>query len=87
MCTYICNTASVTGAGKGAAGWFRVSEASVGFDHPTFASAAHALLIDFTSPDDGLSARVAVELDIDSGRALLAALTETIRAAELSGVA
>ena len=87
MCTYICNTTSVTGAGKGAEGWFRVSEASVGFDHPTYTSVDHALLIDFTGPGDGLGSRVAVELDIDSGRALLEALADTIRAAELSGVA
>ena len=86
MCTYICNTTAVTGAGKGAEGWFRVTEATVAFDHPTFASADHALLIDFTRSEDGLSSRVALELDIESGRALLQTLGETIRAAELSGV-
>ena len=86
MCTYICNTTAVTGAGKGPDGWFRVTEATVAFDHPTVASADHALLIDFTRKEDGLSKRVALELDIDSGRALLQTLGETIRAAELSGV-
>ncbi len=87
MCTYIANTAAVTGAGKGADGWFRVTEATVGFDHPSFTSDDHALLIDFTSRQAGVSARVAVELDLASGRALLETLTETIRAAEASGVA
>jgi len=87
MCTYITNTATVEGAGKGAEGWFRLTEATVGFDHPTFTSDDHAILIDFTSRDAGVGARVAVELDLDSGRALLATLTETIRAAEASGVA
>lgn len=87
MCTYISNTATVTGAGKGAEGWFKVTEATVGFDHPTFASADHAILIDFTSRDAGLGKRVAVELDIESGRALLATLTETIAAAQATGVA
>jgi hypothetical protein len=87
MCTYISNTASVKGAGKGAEGWFRVTEATVGFDHPTFTSDDHAILIDFTSRQDGGAARVAVELDLDSGRELLATLTATIREAESSGVA
>ncbi|HTX09657.1 MAG TPA: DUF6295 family protein [Solirubrobacteraceae bacterium] len=86
MCTYISNSATVIGAGKGASGWFRVNQATVGFDHPTFTSAEHAILIDFTSRGEDLSARVAVELDLESGRALLATLTETIRAAEASGV-
>jgi Family of unknown function (DUF6295) len=87
MCTYIANTARVTGGAKGAAGWFRITDATVAFDHPTFTSVDHALLIDFTSAQGDLSARVGVELDLDSGRALLAALAETIRAAEASGVA
>ena len=86
MCTYIVHSAEVTGGGKGADGWFRLSTATVGFDHPTFAPAEHAIMIDFTNRDD-LSARVAVELDIDSARGLLATLTETIRDAEESGVA
>jgi Family of unknown function (DUF6295) len=87
MCTYISNTAPVAGAGKGADGWFRVTDATVGFDHPSFTSADHAILLDFTSRDGDLSSRIAVELDLESGRALLATLQETIAAAEASGVA
>ena len=86
MCTYIVNSAEVQGGGKGADGWFRLSTATVGFDHPTFTSDEHAIMIDFTNRED-LSSRVAVELDIASARALQATLTETIRAAEASGVA
>ena len=86
MCTYIVNSAEVQGGGKGADGWFRLSTATVGFDHPTFTSDEHAIMIDFTNRED-LSSRVAVELDIASARALQATLTETIRAAEESGVA
>jgi hypothetical protein len=86
MCTYIVNSAEVSGGGKGADGWFRLDTATVGFDHPSFAAAEHAIMIDFTNRDD-LSSRVAVELDIDSARGLLATLTDTIRAAEESGVA
>jgi hypothetical protein len=86
MCTYISNRTQVAGAGKGAEGWFRITEAVVGYDHPVHANTDHAILIDFTNPDAGLGARVAVELDLESGRALLAQLAETIGAAEATGV-
>jgi hypothetical protein len=87
MCTCISSTVAVDGAGKGASGWFKVTDSTVGYDHPSFSSSDHAILLDFTSAREGLSARVAVELDLASGRALLAQLQQTIRAAELSGVA
>jgi Family of unknown function (DUF6295) len=87
MCTCIATTVPVAGAGKGAEGWFRLTEATVGYDHPSHSSADHAILLDFTNRRSGVSARVAVELDLESGRALLEQLAETIRAAEASGVA
>jgi hypothetical protein len=87
MCTYIGHTVSVSGAGKGAGGWFRLTEAVVGYDHPSHANDDHAILIDFTNQAAGPSARVAVELDLESGRALLARLAETIDAADASGLA
>jgi hypothetical protein len=85
MCTTISNTAPVDGAGKGGAGWFPISVVNVGFDHATGSRFEHALLLDFADPDRGPGARVAVELDLESGRALIAALQATIEAAELSG--
>jgi len=87
MCTYISNSTAVSGAGRGASGWFRIDRATVGFDHPTFSSSNHALLLDFAARSPDLSARVAVELDLESGRALLRALAETIHEAEASSVA
>jgi hypothetical protein len=80
-------TAPVHGSGKGAAGWFAVSQASIGYDHATHAPFEHALLLDFTNPDLGPAARVAVELNLASGRALLEQLQAAIAAAERSGVA
>ena len=85
MCTYINRTAPVDGAAKGGAGWFPVSRASVGFDHATGSRFEHALLIDFVDPAKGPSARVGVELDLESGRALVAALQQVIEEAERSG--
>ena len=87
MCTMIALKIPVTGGGKGPQGWFPVSEAIVGYDHTTYMKNEHALLLDFVNPDLEPSARVAVELDIASGKALIAQIQAAIDAAERSGVA
>jgi hypothetical protein len=84
MCTMIAVSASISGAGKGAAGWFPVTQATVGYDHATHSGTQHALLLDFTNYDRGIDARVALELDLDSGRVLMAQLQSAIDAAEAS---
>jgi hypothetical protein len=86
VCTTISTTIAVDGAAKGAA-WFPVTAAVVGFDHATGSAAEHAVLLDFVDPARGPGARVAVELDLASGRSLLAALEAVLAAAERSGVA
>jgi len=86
MCTMIAMNADIKGAGKGAVGWFPITQATVGFDHPTHAEAEHSLLLDFVNPGLGPSSRVALEMDIASGRALIAQLEAAIQAAETSGV-
>ena len=78
MCTYLTEKVDVAGSGKGAAGWFRLSEASVYFDHPVHAPAEHTLNIDFLNPGNGPSARVAVELSAESARALAEAIQATL---------
>ncbi len=86
MCTSISESSVVSGAGKGPGGWFPVTQATVGFDHATHSAAEHALLIDFANYDLGTDARVAVELDLASGRALVRQLEATIAAAEATGL-
>jgi hypothetical protein len=86
MCTMIALKTPVRGGGKGAQGWFPVTQANVGFDHTTYLQNEHALLLDFVNPDLDPGARVAVELDIASGKALVAQLQAAIEAAEQSGV-
>ncbi len=81
MCTYLTETVGVSGSGKGAAGWFKLSEATVYFDHPVHAPAEHTLNIDFRDPALGPSGRVAVELTAESARALAEAITSTLAAA------
>ena len=87
MCTMIQMRTAVSGGGKGAQGWFPVTQANVGFDHSTYVRQEHALLLDFVNPALDPSARVAVELDIASGKALIAQLQAAIDAAEQSGFA
>jgi hypothetical protein len=74
MCTYQTEQISVTGSGKGAAGWFALTNATVYFDHPVHAMAEHTLNIDFINPSRGPSARVAVELTAESARDLARAI-------------
>ncbi len=81
MCTYLTERLDVVGSGKGAAGWFALSQASVYLDHPQHAPAEHTLNIDFLNPGQGPGARVAVELTAQSARALAAAIESALAAA------
>jgi hypothetical protein len=78
MCTYQTERVDITGSGKGASGWFPVTSATVYFDHPVHAPAAHTLNLDFINPAQGPSARVAVELDPESARSLAEAILVTL---------
>jgi hypothetical protein len=86
MCTTISHTSSISGAGKGSEGWFPIVQATVAYDHANHTGAEHALLLDFANYDLGTHARVAVEMDLAAGRALLAHLQDAIEAAEASGL-
>ncbi|HEY3091351.1 MAG TPA: DUF6295 family protein [Jatrophihabitantaceae bacterium] len=81
MCTYLTETINIAGSGKGSAGWFRVTDATVYFDHPVHALAEHTLNIDFANPSRGPGARVAVELTAESARALVQAIEATLASA------
>jgi hypothetical protein len=80
MCTYTTEKIEITGSGKGAAGWFGLSDATVYYDHPVHAMAEHTLNIDFRNPGKGPSARVAVELTAESARALVSAIEAALAA-------
>jgi uncharacterized protein DUF6295 len=81
MCTYQTERVTVQGSGKGADGWFPLTDASVYFDHPVHAPADHTVNLDFLNPGRGPGARVAVELDPASARALAEAILATLDAA------
>jgi hypothetical protein len=81
MCTYLTEKITVAGSGKGASGWFSLTDATVYLDHPQHAPAEHTLNIDFLNPARGPSARVAVELTADSARELVRAIEATLESA------
>ena len=86
MCTMIAVTSPLTGTAKGPTGWFPITQATVAYDHATHCNSERALLLDFTNNGIGLDARVALELDLDSGRALLAQLQTAINQADATGL-
>jgi hypothetical protein len=81
MCTYQTEKIEIEGAGKGANGWFGLTQAAVYVDHPVHARYAHTVNIDFTDPAAGPSARVAVELTEEAARALVDAINAALASA------
>ena len=82
MCTYATISTGVEGSAKGPNGsWFRVTDATVYFDHPVHALAEHTLNIDLAAPARGPSARVAVELTAESARSLVQAIEAALASA------
>ena len=78
-------SAPLLGVGRGEQGWFPLTQANVGFDHATHSQAEHEILLYFVNPDMGVGARIALEMNIASGKALIEQLQNVIEAAEASG--
>lgn len=81
MCTYLTEKITVAGGGKGARGWFDVTEAAVYVDHPVHAQYGHTVNIDVRNPALGPSARVALELTEEAALELADAIQRAIAAA------
>ena len=87
MCTSIVEIVEAQGEGKGESGWFDLTHAVVSYDHPHHALFEEAIVIDFVNTNLGPSARVAVEISLDSAKALAAALARAIQGAdEVEGI-
>ena len=82
MCTSVVEVVRAEGAGKSEGGWFPVTSAVVSYDHPHHALLDEAITIDFVNPALGPGARAAVEITLDSAKALAAALARAIEGAE-----
>jgi Family of unknown function (DUF6295) len=83
MCTSIVEIVEADGAGKGGDGWFDLTHSVVSYDHPHHALLEEAITIDFVNRALGPSARVAVELTLESAKELSGALIRAIEAAEI----
>jgi hypothetical protein len=85
MCTMIASQVEIEGSGKGGGGWFKVRQVNVSYDHPFNMPLEHALNIDFVNEALGPGARLAVELDVDSARALVKTIQEVLEQADSGG--
>ena len=82
MCTYATVCERVEGSAKGPGGqWFRITDATVYYDHPVHAMAEHTLNIDLSEPSRGPGGRVAVELTRESATRLVRAIEEALASA------
>lgn len=82
MCTGIIETANIWGSAKGTQGWLNLSHVHVSYDHPFHAPAEHTLNLDFVNEAADIGARVAVELNAESARAVTQALLKTVEGGE-----
>ena len=82
MCTSIVEIADADGAAKSVDGWFSLTHSVVAYDHPQHALLEEAVTIDFVNYAKGANARAAVELTLDSAKALQDALAKVIDAAQ-----
>lgn len=82
MCTSIVEIAHVDGVGKREADWFEVTHAVVSYDHARHALLDDCMVIDFMNTGRDAGDRVAVEITLESAKALHAALARAIAAAE-----
>jgi len=83
MCTSIVEIVEAAGAGKSETGWFDLTHAVVSYDHPHHAVLEEAIVIDFINLGMDPGARAAVELTLETARALNAALAKAIAEADL----
>jgi hypothetical protein len=82
MCANIVERAVMAGSGRGRDGWFRLEQAYVSYDHPFHTDVEHAVNIDFVNEAQGVEARVAVELSLESARELARAIVAAVERAE-----
>ena len=82
MCTSIVEIVPAEGMAKRGSTWFALKEAVVAYDHARHALLGDAITLDFINTSLEPGARGAVELSLDSARALCAALGRAIAAAD-----
>ena len=82
MCSWIIENVELSGSGKGADGWFKLSQANVYYDHPFHAPLDHALIIDFVKDTNKPGNRVAVEMTRESALRLVESINIALTTGE-----
>ena len=83
MCTSIVEITQADGMGKAGDDWFPMTTAVVAYDHARHALLPDAITLDFFHRDLPPSQRAAVEISLESAKALRDALDRAIAAAEI----
>ena len=88
MCTSIVEIVPAEGMAKGSGtaigdDWFKLTHTAVAYDHARHAVLGDVITLDFINSELPPSARAAVELTLESAKALQAALTKAIAEAEI----
>ena len=82
MCITSIQFRQIEGSAKGVIGWFDANRVSVCNDHPHHLEREWCINIDVVNEDMGPSARVALELTLDSARALAEAIMAVVEETE-----
>lgn len=85
MCTMIAEKIKIEGSTKGGGDWFRVNQVNVSYDHPYHFPQEHALNLDFVDAVGDPGKRVAVELSLEAGRALVETIQAVLERARVGG--
>ena len=83
MCTSIVEIVPAEGMAKCESDWFKLTHSVVAYDHARHALLGDVITLDFFSSELPPDARAAVELTLDSAKALHAALAKAIAEAEI----
>jgi len=82
MCTSIIEIVAAEGMAKRGDDWFALTQAVVAYDHARHAPLGDVITLDFFNAGLEPGARAAVEITLDSARALRDALDRAIAAAD-----
>jgi hypothetical protein len=83
MCTSIVEIAPAEGMAKADGKWFEVTHSVVAYDHARHALLGDVITLDFINTDLPPGARAAVELSLETAKALHAALAKAIAEADI----
>lgn len=83
MCTSIVEVVRAQGMAKSGDDWFTLTDAVVAYDHARHALLGDVITLDFINSELPPGARAAVELTLESAKALHKALAKAIAAAEI----